>query len=244
MKLNCDMGESFGSWKMGRDAEVMPHVDMANIACGFHASDPQTMQQTVALAVANNVTIGAHPGYPDLLGFGRKEMKFSFDELVNIVLYQVGALQAICAANNTQVSYVKPHGALYNVMMCDLDVFNAMIKAVSLLESDIPLMIMATANHQEYSDIANTANVSLLFEAFCDRAYTDEGSLQPRQMEGAVYHDLDSIVKQATQMIQDNSVTTCSGRTLTIKADTICIHGDGDLALPSVQTIKNVLAAS
>lgn len=244
MKLNCDMGESFGSWKMGMDEQIMPHVDMANIACGFHASDPHTMQQTVALAAANNVTIGAHPGFPDLQGFGRKDMHFSFNELVNIVLYQVGALQALCKANNTQVSYVKPHGALYNMMMRDQDVFKAMVKAVALLESDIPLMIMATAEHQEYSDIAEQENVSLLFEAFCDRAYTDEGRLQPRGIEGAVYHDLDSIVNQATQMIQQGTVTTCTGKTLSIKADTICIHGDGELALPSVETIRGVLAAS
>jgi len=247
MKLNCDMGESFGAWAMGGDADIMPYVDMSNIACGFHASDPQVMARTVALAVQHNVAIGAHPGYPDLQGFGRKEMTFSFDELVNIILYQIGALQAICIANNTSVSYVKPHGALYNAMMRDITVFRAVLTAVSILTPATPLMIMATAetsaSHQAYVALAQDLDVPLLFEAFCDRAYTDEGALQSRQIKGAVYDDIDRIVNQATQLITQQSVTSCSGKTLTVKADSICIHGDGELALLSVKRIRYVLRA-
>ncbi|MFT6220898.1 MAG: UPF0271 protein [Candidatus Endobugula sp.] len=250
MKLNCDMGESFGAWAMGSDAHIMPYVDMSNIACGFHASDPQVMARTVVLAVQHNVAIGAHPGYPDLQGFGRKEMTFSFEELVNIILYQIGALQAICTANNTSVSYVKPHGALYNTMMRDITVFRAVLTALSTLTPAIPLMIMATAetseNHQAYVALAQQLGVPLLFEAFCDRAYTDEGALQSRQIKGAVYDDIDRIVNQATQLITQQSVTTCSGKILPVKADSMCIHGDHDdsaLVLLSVKRIRDVLRA-
>lgn len=240
MKLNCDMGESFGAWTMGADTEIMPLIDMANIACGFHASDPQIMQKTVALAVEHNVTIGAHPSYPDLLGFGRKVMSFSPQELINIVLYQVGALQALCHAQGTQVAYVKPHGALYNQMMKDEATFIAVVKAVALLEGELPLMIMAMPDNTEHIRIAEQYHVSLLFEAFCDRAYDDNGNLVSRQIAGAVFSDVEKITAQASQFINQQSVTTLSGHTLPIHADTLCIHGDSDLALPSAQAIRAI----
>jgi UPF0271 protein len=242
MKLNCDMGESYGPWKMGADAEVMPYVDMANIACGFHASDPQIMSSTVALAVKHGVSIGAHPGYPDLLGFGRKEIKFTPAELINITLYQVGALQAICWAHGVDVDYVKPHGALYNVMMREEGTYTALVKAVSLMPSGIPLMIMAAPDNQRYIDIADKFTVPLLFEAFCDRAYMDDGSLQSRQEEGAVFSHVDTITKQARSLIVDKQVITTSGKAMNIVADTLCIHGDGSLAVASAQKIRDVLS--
>lgn len=242
MKLNCDMGESYGPWKMGSDAEVMPYIDMANIACGFHASDPQIISATVALAASHDVSIGAHPGYPDLLGFGRKEIQFSSSEIINITLYQVGALQAICQAHGVNVDYVKPHGALYNVMMKDVEVYRALVKAVSLLNTDIPLMIMATPNHQKYVDIASEYKVSLLFEAFCDRAYENDGSLQSRQKRGAVFSDIEAIAKQAQLLVVDKKVITTSGKPMDIVADTICIHGDGNLAVASAQKIRDMLS--
>jgi UPF0271 protein len=241
MKLNCDMGESYGPWKMGSDAEVMPYIDMSNIACGFHASDPQIMGKTIALAIESNVSIGAHPGYPDLLGFGRKEMTFSTEELVNIILYQVGALRALCQARGVDIAYVKPHGALYNVMMRDVGTYTALVKAVSLLNADISLMIMATSKNSTYVDIAEKCNVKLLFEAFCDRAYTDDGGLQSRQEEGAVFSDVDTILQQAKTLIVDKKVITCTGKVLDVVADTICIHGDGPLARLSAQKIRNLL---
>jgi UPF0271 protein len=228
---------------MGMDADVMPYVDMANIACGFHASDPQIMSKTVALAVEHDVTIGAHPGYPDLLGFGRRDIKFSSAEIINIVLYQVGALQAICAAHGTSVKYVKPHGALYNTMMRDLEVYVSILKAMSQLELDIPLMIMANEHRDQLTEKAKEFGVSLLFEAFCDRAYTDEGSLQSRQIEGAVHEELDKIVGQAKKMIVDQSVIAASGKEIPIIADTLCVHGDGELAVASVKRIREVLNA-
>jgi UPF0271 protein len=247
MKLNCDMGESLGDCKTGADAEIMPYVDMSNIACGFHASDPQIMSHTIELAVRNNVTVGAHPGYPDLAGFGRKEMVFSSDELVNIILYQVGALQAICRAHQTTVNYIKPHGALYNTMMRDRNVYQALLKAVAILSSTstpaIPLVIMATPDHLEYKKMAGEYGVTLLLEAFCDRAYTDEGLLQSRHIDGAVYQDIDTIVSQAKKLIIDRTVTTYTGSSLPVNADTLCIHGDGALAVESASRIRDILSS-
>jgi len=241
MKLNCDMGEGYGAWIMGRDSEIMPYIDMSNIACGFHASDPDIMNNTIKLAIEQDVKVGAHPGYPDLHGFGRKDMSFSSDELVNMTLYQVGALQALCVANNTSVSYIKPHGALYNLMMRDMEVYKSMLTAVSKLNFKVPLMIMAVPNHLEYTSLAKDFGVELLMEAFCDRAYTDDGKLQSRQISGAVYDDIDSIINQATQLIKNKSVTSCTGKKLSIEADSICIHGDGKLAVAAVQGIRKVL---
>lgn len=241
MKLNCDMGEGFGPWKMGADELIMPHIDMANIACGFHASDPQIMSHTVALAKKNDVAIGAHPGYPDLHGFGRRDMNFSETELINIVAYQVGALESICNIQDVCVSYVKPHGALYNMMMRDDDIYVAMLKAMKALAKPVPLMIMATNNNGHYRQIADKHNATLLFEAFCDRAYTEQGQLVPRKIEGAVHETIDQIERQSTLLIKDQSVETLAGTRLTVEAETLCIHGDSSLALDSVTRIRKVI---
>lgn len=242
VKLNCDMGEGFGAWSMGADSEIMPFIDMSNIACGFHAGDPQVMDKTVALAVEHSVAIGAHPGYPDLTGFGRKAMHFSENELINIMLYQLGALQGICARHNTQLQYIKPHGALYNTMMCDMTVYRAIVKAAALFDADIDLMIMARPDNQAYIEFAQSAGVTLLFEAFCDRTYTDNGGLQTRTEAGAVHANLDLIAEQAEQLIKHQYVKTVSGKQLSIKADTLCIHGDSPLALASAKHIRELLS--
>lgn len=242
MKLNCDVGESFGAWSMGNDAELMPYIDMANIACGFHASDPQIMDKTIALALDHDVTVGAHPGYPDLLGFGRKAMAFSPAELINITLYQVGALQALCHARGTVVAYVKPHGALYHSMMRDSVVFQAVLKAVTLLEGDVALMVMATDKHKHYHQLAEQAGVSLWLEAFCDRAYQGDGQLQARSEVGAVFADIETITSQAKGLIAQQQVTASTGETIAVAADTLCIHGDSSLALASAQAIRSLLS--
>ena len=234
------MGESFGAWPMGADEAIMPYIDMANIACGFHAGDPQIMDKTVALAVEHNVTIGAHPGYPDLLGFGRKVLSFSESEITNIVLYQVGALQGICTQHKAELAYIKPHGALYNVMMRDITVFSAIVKAAALLK--LPLMIMATPDNHKHIELAQSLGVDLWFEGFCDRAYTEEGHLQSRQEQGSVHQTLELIVEQARQIIEQQTVKTTSGKSLSIKADSLCIHGDSHLALASVKALREVLS--
>jgi UPF0271 protein len=238
MKINCDMGESFGAWTKGADAEIMPLIDMANIACGFHASDPHTMYHTIALAMTHQVTIGAHPGYPDLLGFGRNDMDLSSQELINMLLYQVGALQALCHAQATRVAYIKPHGALYHRMMQDEKVFTSIVQSVAMLEGNLALMVMALPDNTMHQRIAKQYQVPLLLEAFCDRAYADDGSLQSRKKEGAVFTDMERIRSQAKQLIQQQSVISVSGKRLPIQANTLCIHGDSDLAVISAQAIN------
>lgn len=233
------MGEGFGV----ADKDIMPYIDMTNIACGFHAGDPHIMDKTVALAAEHNVMIGAHPGYPDLAGFGRRELNFSPDEIINLVLYQVGALRAICARHNTRLSYIKPHGALYNAIMLDVNVYKAILKAISIFDAKTPLMIMFMPNHRQYSDIAQSVGVKLLFEAFCDRMYTDSGHLQSREEVGAIHNSLELICEQAQNIIFNQKVKTNSGKSLSIQADTICIHGDAELALSSVKNIRNLLTA-
>jgi len=241
IKLNCDLGESFGAWKMGSDEQIMPYIDMANIACGFHASDPFIMDKTVKLAIQNNVTIGAHPGYPDLLGFGRRDMSFSASEITQLVLYQVGALQAICEANGTHVEYVKPHGALYNTMMKDKSQLTAIMEAIALLKNPVPLMVLANADAEENKQLAEKHSVSLLFEAFADRRYADDGNLTSRNLEGSVLEDEKAIQNQIHSLIADKEVISISGKPLSVHADTLCVHGDNVQALESVKNIRKFI---
>jgi len=241
MKLNCDMGEAFGTWKMGMDEQIMPYVDQANIACGFHASDPLTMSKTVALAKQHNVTIGAHPAYPDLVGFGRRNMDIAPTELKALIQYQVGALQGICKAHGTQVTYVKPHGALYNTMMADFSVLETVMQAVSELDPTLVLMVMAIPESDQVRALAEKYQLTLWFEAFSDRLYTDEGRLTPRKQSGAVHQTFDLIEQQVLQLSKQGALTTESGQLLAIQADTICVHGDGAHAVEAVQRIRQVV---
>ena len=241
MKLNCDMGEAFGTWKMGMDEQIMPYVDQANIACGFHASDPLTMSKTVALAKLHNVTIGAHPAYPDLVGFGRRNMDIAPTELKALIQYQVGALQGICKAHGTQVTYVKPHGALYNTMMADFSVLETVMQAVSELDPALILMVMAIPESDQVRALAEKYQLTLWFEAFSDRLYTDEGRLTPRKQSGAVHQTFDLIEQQVLQLSEQGALTTESGQLLAIQADTICVHGDGAHAVEAVQRIRQVV---
>ncbi len=241
MKLNCDMGEAFGTWKMGMDEQIMPYVDQANIACGFHASDPLTMSKTVALAKQHNVTIGAHPAYPDLVGFGRRNMDIAPTELKALIQYQVGALQGICKAHGTQVTYVKPHGALYNTMMADFSVLETVMQAVSELDPTLVLMVMAIPESDQVRALAEKYQLTLWFEAFSDRLYTDEGRLTPRKQSGAVHQTFDLIEQQVLQLSEQGALTTESGQLLAIQADTICVHGDGAHAVEAVQRIRQVV---
>lgn len=234
--LNCDMGESFGYWRMGNDELVMPWVDMANIACGFHASDPHVMSRTIDYVIQHDVQIGAHPGYPDLQGFGRRSMSFSEEEICEILIYQIGALKALCESKNTEVSYVKPHGALYNDMMANENVFRAVADAVSCF--NIPLMILASGDNQRYLDIADNYDVPLLFEAFADRTYLSNGQLTPRAMPNAVLTSEDAILSQIKQIAEYGKVTTADGTIILIEADTICVHGDNDAAIELIAKIR------
>jgi 5-oxoprolinase (ATP-hydrolysing) subunit A len=241
MKLNCDLGESFGNWPMGLDSEVMPHIDMANIACGFHAGDADVMAHTLSLAKQHNVIIGAHPSYPDLQGFGRRSMALCHSEIVNCLRYQIAALDGMARSSGLTLSYVKPHGALYNDMMAKPAVFAAVLEAVAGYYQPLQLMLLATKAQQFYRDLAAEAKVALLFEAFADRRYSDDGTLLPRNQSGAVLHQADTLA-QVTQLVQHGTVTTATGRQLPLQADTLCVHGDNPAAITQVKQIKALLA--
>ena len=219
----------------------MPYIDMANIACGFHASDPLTMTKTVKLAVEHGVSIGAHPSYPDLVGFGRRDMQVAPDELEALLIYQIGALNGICQVNGAELEYVKPHGALYNKMLVDDQTLTAVINAVKRYSQHLPLVTLATPDHERLTQAAQDQGVQLWFEAFSDRAYTDEGKLAPRSMPGAVHKSDKLIEQQVMEIVNSGQVTTLSGRSLPIKADTICVHGDSEQALATVKRLHALI---
>ena len=238
MQLNCDLGESYGSWTMGLDAQVMPHIDQANIACGFHAGDPVTMANTLALAAQHGVTIGAHPAYPDLVGFGRRPMNLSAEEIIASLHYQIAALEGMANCQQLQVSYVKPHGALYNDMMARVEVRSAIMQAVASYHRPIALMLQATPELDSHRREAESFGLAVLFEAFADRCYDDDGKLLSRSRPGAV-HDREKMLAQVEQLQREGTVTTVSGKLIELRADTLCVHGDN---LEGVQAIEAIRA--
>ncbi len=240
MLLNCDLGESFGAWKMGLDEHVMPHIDMANVACGFHAGDPDVLAQTLKLVNTHQVTLGAHPSYPDRQGFGRRSMQLSEQEIINALHYQIAATEGMAKVQGLTLNYVKPHGALYNDMMKSQRILSCVIKAISHYPSELKLMVLATAQQASHQQLADDYNVSLIFEAFADRLYTDEGLLTPRSEAGAV-HDKSALLAQVKQLHQQGSVTTASGKSLALRADTLCVHGDNEASIALIEEIRNVI---
>lgn len=241
ISLNCDMGESFGAWTMGADAAVMPHIDMANIACGFHAGSPAIMQQTLKLAKAHNVKVGAHPAYPDLEGFGRRSLRFEKDALIALVQYQIGAMLALCTATQVPLYHVKPHGALYNDMQNDAELFRWVCEAVAVVSPGAHLVTLARADNSAYQEIAQQVGVKLLFEAFADRAYEANGQLRSRSQPGAVLQHADAIIAQVTQLARQQQVTCYDGSILELPADTICVHGDNTESIATVAALKATL---
>lgn len=241
--LNCDMGESYGSWRMGLDAEVMPYIDCANIACGYHAGDPSIMRRTVALALQHGVTIGAHPAYPDLVGFGRRSMACSNEEICDLLHYQIGALDGICKVQGGRVAYVKPHGALYNDMMADPVKLRAVLEAVAAYDSSLPLMLMATADDRAAQQLGTELGVTLWFEAFADRGYTASGHLLSRRLPGAVHHEPALIIEQALRLARGEVLRADDGSALRLNASTLCVHGDNDSSLAAVRQIRQALDA-
>ncbi len=241
MKLNCDLGESFGNWSIGNDEMVMPHIDQANIACGFHAGDPMVMAKTIKLAREHNVSIGAHPSYPDLSGFGRRSMQCSEDEIIDFVRYQIAAIDGVAKSLGCDVEYVKPHGALYNDMMKSDQVRRSIMLAVSSYYKPLKLMLQATPLFEQHEQEAKEHGLALLFEAFADRCYTDEGLLVKRGEVGAV-HTESLMLEQANLLATEQQVITQSGKTIRVVADSLCVHGDNPESVSSVQDIKNILA--
>jgi 5-oxoprolinase (ATP-hydrolysing) subunit A len=241
IRLNCDMGESFGVWKMGIDEEIMPYISLANLACGFHASDAVTMNRSVELAKKYNVTIGAHPSYQDLVGFGRRSIVCSLEEIKSKVLYQIGALYAFCKSHGTSVAYVKPHGALYNDMMRDENIFKAVLSAVSSFDKNLRLMILSSSKNEAYEYTAKLYGITLLYEVFADRNYNDDGSLVSRTLPNAVITDQLDVMQRMKRLKDYGFIESIHGEKLYLKADTICVHGDGDNALNFIKALYKVV---
>jgi len=241
IKLNSDVGESFGIWKLGNDEKIFPLIDMANLACGFHASDALTMQKSVRLAKKHNVAIGAHISYQDLVGFGRRHMSYDSYELEAICIYQISALSGFCKIENLNVSYVKPHGALYNDMMSNDDIFLSIVKAISSYDKNIKLMILSTLNNDKYKKISSDFGVELIYEVFADRNYTSEGLLVSRNNENAVISDENTLIKRMQTLKKDKYLLCVNGDKLYLRADSICVHGDNENALNLIKSLSSVI---
>jgi UPF0271 protein len=221
--LNSDLGESFGRWTLGHDAEVMRSITSANVACGYHAGDPGIMRATVRLARAHGVAIGAHPGFPDLVGFGRRNMAASPAEVEDFVLYQLGALAAIARAEGLTLQHVKPHGALYNMAIRDRALADAIARAVAAFD---PRLILFGLPGTELLQAGVAAGLDVAAEGFADRSYEPDGALTPRDRPGAVIHDAEAVVARAVRMARDGVVTASNGRDIPMQVRTICTHGD------------------
>ena len=238
--LNCDMGESFGAYTIGADEALMPLITSANIACGFHAGDPLVLDRTVALAKKHGVAVGAHPGFPDLAGFGRREMRLNAEEIENSVLYQIGALAAFCQPHSVPLVYVKAHGALYNMAAND----SAMARAIArgIARFDRRLVMVGLASSQAMADAAAVAEgLGYAREAFADRAYNPDGTLQAREIPGALITDPARAAKQAVDVAR-GFVIAHDGTRVQINAETICLHGDNPAALANAQAVRRALA--
>jgi UPF0271 protein len=216
----------------------MPYVTSINVACGFHAADPDNMAKTVSLAKQQGVAVGAHPGYPDLVGFGRRSLALTPDEVKNSVIYQIGALQAFCQAAGIKLQHVKVHGALYNNAEKDLAIATAIAEAIKAVDPQLYMLCLANS---QMGVAAKQAKMPYVEEAFADRAYTDEGSLVSRKIAGSVIHDIDQVVSRVIRMIKDKTVVSISGNVVPIQAQTICVHGDTPGAVAMVKAIRQAL---
>lgn len=229
------MGESFGAWRMGDDATLIDYVSSINIACGFHAGDASVIRKTVETAIEKRITIGAHPSFPDLQGFGRREMKMSSREIFDIILYQVAAVKGICEAFGTRLHHVKPHGALYNQAAKNPEMANAIAEAVKKIDEN--LIFYGLSGSCLISE-AEKVGLKTASEVFADRTYQADGNLTPRAESNALIHDAETAIKQVLQMIETQTVTATNGATVSLRAETLCIHGDGAHALRFAQMIN------
>ncbi|RDI97982.1 LamB/YcsF family protein [Dyella solisilvae] len=239
--INCDLGESFGPWRMGDDDALLAVVSSANIACGFHAGDPDIMQRTVALAVAHGVAIGAHVSLPDLQGFGRREMAVTAAEAYALTLYQVGALHAFARAAGARLRHVKPHGALYNMAARDHTLAAAIARAVRDFDPSLWLFGLAGS---ALLDAGREAGLQVASEAFADRGYREDGSLQPRREPGALITENDLAIAQAMAMAREGKVRAVDGSIVELQADTLCVHGDGPHAVAFARNLRAALLAA
>ena len=239
--INCDMGESFGPWRIGADTEVMPHITSANIACGAHAGDPTVMRRTVRLARAAAVRVGAHPGFADLQGFGRREMTVDPAELEDSLIAQIGALAAIAQAEGTSLQHVKAHGALYNMAARQPVLAAAIARAIAACGRSL---IMYALPGSAMIDAGQAAGLRVAAEGFADRSYEPDGSLTPRSRPGAVIDDPGAVVDRAVRMVRDGVVLTAGGKEVPLRVDTICVHGDTPGAPELARRIHEALIAA
>jgi UPF0271 protein len=242
MDLNADLGESFGAWTLGDDARLVEHLTSANLACGFHAGDFRVMEATVALCREAGVAVGAQPGYPDLLGFGRRPMPFDPSEVESMVRYQIGALEAFCRAARVEMQHVKPHGALYNQAAADPALARAIATAVARFSGDLALFGLATS--EPMRSAATEARLRFVPEAFADRRYLPDGSLEPRSEEGSVIHDPEAAAAQALMIATEGAVVAVDGSRVSISAESICCHGDTPGAVGIAAAVRGALQAA
>jgi len=239
--LNCDMGESFGPWKMGADAEVMPNITSANVACGAHAGDPGVMRRTIRAAKQHGVAVGAHPGFADLQGFGRREMQADPAEVEDSLIAQIGALAAMARAEAAPLRHVKAHGALYNMAARDRKLADAVARAIKAFDASL---VMFGLPKSPLIEAGIAAGLRVAAEGFADRSYEPDGSLTPRSRPGAVIHDAAVVVDRAVRMVRDGVVLTSEGREIPLKVDTICVHGDTPGAPDLTRRIRAGLEAA
>lgn len=236
--LNCDMGESFGTYTIGNDHKILEYITSANIACGFHAGDPHIMNNTVKMALEKKVAIGAHVGFMDLVGFGRRNMDISPKEAYDLVIYQIGALYGFIKAEGGKMNHVKPHGALYNMAAKDGKLAEAIADAVYRIDSNL---ILYGLSGSKLVDSGKKRGLTVYNEVFADRTYTEDGALTPRKEKNALITDENKAINQVITMVRDGTVISTKGTVINIKADTICIHGDGEHALTFARKIKDRL---
>jgi UPF0271 protein len=236
--INCDMGESFGAYKLGRDPEVMDYISSANVACGWHAGDPMVMEQTVRLARGKGVAVGAHPGYPDLMGFGRRRMDLSPGEIENYMLYQMGALHAFARAHGLPLQHIKAHGALGNLAFVDLEASKAVARAALRFSREV---IFVALTGTVMVQAAKEVGVRFAEEAYADRVYNADGTLQSRKIFGSVIHDPEKAARQALTIVREGFVTAHDGTRVRVKPETLCVHGDTPTAVLILQKIREEL---
>lgn len=236
--LNSDIGESFGNYMLGMDEEVLKYVTSANIACGWHAGDATVMDKTALMAKSLNTSIGAHPGFPDLMGFGRREMKVGYEEAKNYIKYQIGALWAFARSHGVELQHVKPHGAFYNMAAKDSRMARAIAEAVYEVDKGLILVGLAES---EMIRTGKDIGLKVANEVFADRAYNPDGTLVSRNINGAVIHDRDTAINRVIRMVKEGKVTSVTGEDINIQADTICVHGDNPSAVLFVQEIRKAL---
>ncbi len=238
--LNCDLGESFGSYKIGSDEEVIPLITSANVACGYHASDPMVMDKTIRMAGQAGIGIGAHPGFPDLMGFGRRNLAVSPAEARAYVLYQLGALYAFCETNGYKIQHIKPHGALYNMAAADYEMSKAICEGIKYFDSDL---IVLTLSGGQTAKAAQDLGLKVALEFFSDRGYEEDGSLVNRRKPGALITDEELAVERVVRMVKEHKLTAITGKDIDMHADSVCVHGDGAKALEFVKGLRKTLTA-